>query len=46
MYKLWIYWNDGTKETYTYETKEEAQSVQKNMYRAFGSQLFINLSRD
>lgn len=45
MYEVVIVWDDGKKEIYTYDTKEEAEKVELNMKTVFGNQLWVGITR-
>lgn len=38
-YELIIIWETGERETAVYNSKEEAQNIEKGFYMAFGSQI-------
>ena len=44
MYKLFVVWNDGTKETHEYKTREEAQAAAAGYKKAFGHQVWVGVS--
>ena len=39
MFELIVIYNDGTRETTTYNTEDAAGKAQKNYYMAFGNQI-------
>ena len=39
MKELVIIWTDGSKNTYTYKNREEAEEADRNMRMAFGNQI-------
>lgn len=39
MYKLVIIWETGEKEEHLYNTKEEAENIERGMHKAFGKQI-------
>lgn len=39
MYKLILLWETGEKETYNYNTRDEAQITADNMKMCFGNQI-------
>lgn len=43
MYKLIVWYQDGTKEEATYTTEEEARKAEKGFYMAFGNQIASTL---
>lgn len=38
-YELIVIWSDGAKDTYGYDTREQAQKAARNLYTAFGRQI-------
>ena len=38
-YELIVIWSDGDRETYGYDTQEQARRAAQNMYTAFGRQI-------
>ena len=38
-YELIVIWSDGTKDTYGYDTREQAYAGARNLYTAFGRQI-------
>ena len=43
MYRLIVWYQDGTKEEATYTTEEEARKAEKGFYMAFGRQIASTL---
>ena len=44
MIKLFIVWETGEKETYTYQTRQEAEETAKNLKMVFGNQLWVGIA--
>lgn len=44
MIKLFIVWETGEKETYNYQTRQEAEEVAENLKKAFGNQIWVGIS--
>lgn len=44
MYILYVVWNTGEKEQYTYTSREEAQQAADGYKMAFGEQVWVGIN--
>ena len=43
MYRLYVVWNDGTRQTYEFKTREEAEEKANGLRKAFGEQVWCGI---